>query len=106
VSAVVTLNPATGERLAEYPAFSDADVDAAVERATAAQGGWAGLSFPDRALVLRRAAEILRVEDDVRAAVRSGVSTRDLGGSASTSELTVVVVDAVRAHPPTESELP
>ncbi len=31
MSAVVTVNPATGERLAEYPAFSDADVDAAVD---------------------------------------------------------------------------
>ena len=28
MSAVVTVNPATGERLAEYPAFSDAEVDA------------------------------------------------------------------------------
>jgi succinate-semialdehyde dehydrogenase/glutarate-semialdehyde dehydrogenase len=31
MSTVVTLNPATGRRLAEYPAFSDADVDAALD---------------------------------------------------------------------------
>ena len=31
MSTVVTVNPATGERLAEYPAFSDADVDAVLE---------------------------------------------------------------------------
>jgi succinate-semialdehyde dehydrogenase / glutarate-semialdehyde dehydrogenase len=36
MSAVVTLNPATGERLAEYPAFSDADVDVALDRASEA----------------------------------------------------------------------
>jgi acyl-CoA reductase-like NAD-dependent aldehyde dehydrogenase len=33
MSAVVTVNPATGERLAEYPAFSDAEVDAALDAA-------------------------------------------------------------------------
>ena len=46
MSAVVTVNPATGERLAEYPAFSDADVDAALDRAAAAQTGWAGAVLP------------------------------------------------------------
>jgi len=65
MSAVVTLNPATGERLAEYPAFSDADVDAALDGAAEAQTGWAALPFADRAAVLRRMAAVLRdqVED-------------------------------------------
>ncbi|MCW2685086.1 MAG: Aldehyde Dehydrogenase [Blastococcus sp.] len=62
MSAVVTVNPATGERLAEYPAFSDADVDAALDRAATAQAGWAELSFTGRATVLHRAAEVLRAE--------------------------------------------
>src|SRR3712207_7062877 len=60
MSAVVTSNPATGRRLAEYPAFSDADVDAALDRAAAAQAGWAALPFDERSAVLRRAAELLR----------------------------------------------
>ena len=62
MSAVVTVNPATGERLAEYPVLSDADVDAALDRAAAAQTGWAALSYDHRAEVLRRAAGILRAE--------------------------------------------
>jgi succinate-semialdehyde dehydrogenase / glutarate-semialdehyde dehydrogenase len=62
MSAVVTVNPATGERLAEYPAFSDADVDTALDRAAGAQAGWAARAFPERAAVLRRTAEILRAE--------------------------------------------
>jgi succinate-semialdehyde dehydrogenase/glutarate-semialdehyde dehydrogenase len=75
MSAVVTLNPATGERLAEYPAFSAAEVDAALDRAAEAQAGWAALSFPDRAAVLRRAAEVLRAEvDDLALLV-----TREMG---------------------------
>jgi succinate-semialdehyde dehydrogenase / glutarate-semialdehyde dehydrogenase len=62
MSAVVTVNPATGERLAEYPVLSDADVDAALDRAAAAQTGWAALPCAERAEVLRRAAGILRAE--------------------------------------------
>ncbi|WP_328463388.1 isocitrate/isopropylmalate dehydrogenase family protein [Actinoplanes sp. NBC_00393] len=38
-----------------------------------------------------------RVEAGVESAVRAGVSTRDLGGTASTSGFTAAVVDAIRA---------
>jgi succinate-semialdehyde dehydrogenase/glutarate-semialdehyde dehydrogenase len=62
MSTVVTLNPATGELLAEYPAFSDADVDAALDRAATAQVGWSGRTIDERAVVLRRAAEGLRAD--------------------------------------------
>ena len=40
----------------------------------------------------RAADAAVRVEAGVRAAVRDGVSTRDLGGSASTGEFTDAVV--------------
>ena len=62
MSAVVTVNPATGERLAEYPAFPERDVAAALDRAADAQVGWAALPFAERAAVLRRAAGVLRAE--------------------------------------------
>jgi succinate-semialdehyde dehydrogenase/glutarate-semialdehyde dehydrogenase len=64
MSTVVTLNPATGERLAEYPAFSAAEVDAALDRAAGVQTGWAALPFAERSAVLRRAGEVLRTEVD------------------------------------------
>ncbi|WP_369133131.1 NAD-dependent succinate-semialdehyde dehydrogenase [Modestobacter sp. I12A-02662] len=60
MSAVVTVNPATGQRLAEYRTLSGADVDAALDRAAVAQTGWAALPFDERSAVLRRAAEVLR----------------------------------------------
>ena len=60
MSAVVTVDPATGRRLAEYPAFSDADVDAALARAAATQARWAAMPVTGRAAVLRRAAVLLR----------------------------------------------
>ncbi|MCZ2860079.1 isocitrate/isopropylmalate dehydrogenase family protein [Blastococcus sp. VKM Ac-2987] len=52
---------------------------------------WLGTRHGDR----RAADAAVRVEDGVRAAVRGGVSTRDLGGTASTDEFTVAVVERI-----------
>jgi succinate-semialdehyde dehydrogenase/glutarate-semialdehyde dehydrogenase len=60
MSTVVTVNPATGQRLAEYRAFSDTEIDTALDRAATVQTSWAALPLAERAAVLRRAAEILR----------------------------------------------
>jgi acyl-CoA reductase-like NAD-dependent aldehyde dehydrogenase len=48
-------NPATGEVIASVPAIGPEDVAGLVERARAAQPGWAALGFDGRARVLRRA---------------------------------------------------
>jgi len=64
VSALVTSNPATGEPLAEYAVFTDAEVDAALAGADEAQHQWAARPIAERAVVLRRVAEILRDEVD------------------------------------------
>lgn len=48
------LDPATEEIIATVPAATEADVDAAVERATRAQVRWAALAPGDRARLLRR----------------------------------------------------
>ena len=52
---------------------------------------WLGTRHGDQPLV----DAAVRVEDGVRAAVRGGVSTRDLGGSASTTQFTDAVVAAI-----------
>jgi 3-isopropylmalate dehydrogenase len=49
---------------------------------------WLGMRHGDE----RAADAAIRVEEGVRAAVRDGVSTRDLGGSASTDGFTDAVV--------------
>jgi acyl-CoA reductase-like NAD-dependent aldehyde dehydrogenase len=49
MSAVVTVDPATGKPLAQYAVFSDADVDAALDRAAQVRVGRAARSSEDRA---------------------------------------------------------
>jgi 3-isopropylmalate dehydrogenase len=52
---------------------------------------WLGTRYRDA----RATDAAVRVEDGVRAAVRGGVSTRDLGGTASTDEFTDAVVERI-----------
>ena len=70
-----TINPATGEVLAEIAAAGPAEVAAAVARASAAQKGWARLPGAARGRILRRAADILRA----RNAELAELETRDTG---------------------------
>ena len=57
---IVTVNPATGAELARYPVMTGEQIDAALDAAAAAQRGWAGVDFKERAEVLRAAAALLR----------------------------------------------
>ncbi len=72
---LVSINPATGERLAELAVAGAAEVEAAVEAARAAQPAWAAMAGAERARILRRAAGILRARNDELAALE----TRDTG---------------------------
>jgi len=55
-----TLNPATGATLARLSCATDADLDAALSAARAAQPGWARLGGPGRARHLRALAKTIR----------------------------------------------
>ena len=70
-----TLNPATGEVLAQIAIDGPAEVAAAVARAAAAQKEWASLPGAARGRILRRAADILRARN-LELAV---LETRDTG---------------------------
>ncbi|MBK6439671.1 MAG: betaine-aldehyde dehydrogenase, partial [Candidatus Microthrix sp.] len=59
-----TINPATGEVLAQVHQASDADVDAAVASAEAAFPAWAALTGAERGRILNRAAALLRERND------------------------------------------
>ncbi len=70
-----TINPATGEVLAEIAVDGAAEIAAAVGRAAAAQKPWASLPGAARGRILRRAADILRA----RNAELAELETRDTG---------------------------
>lgn len=57
-------NPATGETLATYDTFTDAQIEDAVARAASAASAWATTAPADRASVVRRIAELHRERRD------------------------------------------
>ena len=59
-----TINPATGEVLASIRIDGEAEVNAAVAKATAAQKQWGRLTGTERGRILRRAVDILRARND------------------------------------------
>lgn len=54
------INPATGEKQTEIPAWEDARIDQAIESAAEAAPGWAALSIAERCELMRGAASVLR----------------------------------------------
>ncbi len=70
MSTYAVVNPATGQTLAEYPAFTDADVEAALTAADSAYRGWVSTTTPrDRAALVARAADLLRERREDLAAI-------------------------------------
>ncbi|MCR4283441.1 MAG: transcriptional regulator BetI, partial [Bauldia sp.] len=59
-----TINPATGETLAEIEIAGAAEVELAVDAAKAAQPKWAAMTGAERGRTLRRVADILRARND------------------------------------------
>jgi succinate-semialdehyde dehydrogenase/glutarate-semialdehyde dehydrogenase len=57
--SITSVNPATGEVLREFPSTTDAEVQAAVARARAAQPVWNALGVTRRVQVLRKFQQIL-----------------------------------------------
>ena len=72
---LISINPATGERLGDVPVAGPGEIETAVRLAREAQPGWAELAGSERARILRRAAELLRARNDELATLE----TRDTG---------------------------
>src|SRR5437879_6137011 len=94
VRKVVSVNPATGEVLRELECAGDAEVQAAVARARAAQVAWAGIGVRRRIAVLR---EFQRRLHGKKSEIAEAI-TREAGkpvAEALTTEV-LVVLDAAR----------
>ena len=66
-SPFASVNPATGEVLAELRGASREDLDAAVAAAAAGQKVWAAMTAMQRSRILRRAVDLLRERNDALA---------------------------------------
>ena len=69
MSMYAVVNPATGEKLEEYPEISDGELDAAIGRAWEAREALASLSVAERAEKIRRVAELHAERSDTLAAI-------------------------------------
>jgi acyl-CoA reductase-like NAD-dependent aldehyde dehydrogenase len=91
---ILSLNPATGEVLRELKCADEAEVEAAVARARAAQSGWAALGLRRRIVVLREFREKLHArKSEIAQAI-----TREAGKPVVEALVTevLVVLDAAR----------
>ncbi|WP_456283783.1 NAD-dependent succinate-semialdehyde dehydrogenase [Microbacterium sp. JZ101] len=68
MSDYAVVDPATGETVAEYDTFTDAQIQDAIARASEGARAWAALSVADRAAAVRRAAALHRERRDALAA--------------------------------------
>jgi acyl-CoA reductase-like NAD-dependent aldehyde dehydrogenase len=87
-NTIQSINPATGEVLAELPAAGRAEVDAAVAAARAAQPAWAAATVAERVSVLKRfRQELFAVRREVAELI-----TRENGKPLTESLVTEVLV--------------
>jgi betaine-aldehyde dehydrogenase len=71
----VSIDPATGETLAEIEQAGEADIDRAVRAARRGFGVWSRMTGTERGRILRRAADLLRAGN----AALAEIETRDTG---------------------------
>jgi succinate-semialdehyde dehydrogenase / glutarate-semialdehyde dehydrogenase len=76
------LNPASGEVVGSVPNGSAADVEAAIDAASAAFEGWRSAPAIERARILRRAADTIRARKDEIAAVMTAEQGKPLAEAA------------------------
>jgi acyl-CoA reductase-like NAD-dependent aldehyde dehydrogenase len=92
-------NPATGETIGTLPIFGAAEINAAVQRAAAAQKRWAAASVRERLKVLRRFGQLLCEQKESVAAVISREAGKPEIEALSTEILVVLdTVEYLRNH--------
>src|SRR5882762_4268081 len=75
------LNPATGERLGTVPDMGTAETRQAIEAASAALPAWGRLTAKDRAGMLRRWYDLMRVNQDDLAVIMTAEQGKPLAES-------------------------
>lgn len=101
------VNPATGETVARYDSFTDAQVEETLARAEAGFETWRKLPVPERAGIVRRAAELHRERRKELAAIivremgkPFGAAVGEVDFSADITEYYADQADAITADQP------
>jgi succinate-semialdehyde dehydrogenase / glutarate-semialdehyde dehydrogenase len=89
-----SVDPATGDEVASYPAFTTAEIEAAVAAADQAQRAWRGVSLDERARRLREAARLLRERREEYATLL----TREMGKPIVEARAEAVAEQAARSR--------
>src|SRR5829696_7747958 len=93
-----SINPATGEAIATYEEHSDEAIVQALDAAAAAQRLWRERSFAERAVPVRRAAEILRRDKEQHAILMEHEMGKPLGQGRAEIEKCAVSLDYFAEH--------
>jgi succinate-semialdehyde dehydrogenase/glutarate-semialdehyde dehydrogenase len=98
--SITTVDPCTGAVLAEYPAFDDAAVEAAVAVAHGAQVSWAATPLSKRLELLRALAETLRAGRGEYAALMTAEMGKPITEALGEVEKSAVTADHYLTHAP------
>ena len=77
------INPALGEVFARCPAANQSHLDRAVKAARAAFGAWRGMSFAERAALVKQSSEVLRANQQALAELLTREQGKPLAQSAA-----------------------
>ncbi|MGH8829434.1 MAG: aldehyde dehydrogenase family protein, partial [Jiangellaceae bacterium] len=88
-----TVNPVTGQTIAEYAEHTTTDVDALLDRAVRAHARWSALALEERLAALHRLAELLREQKDRHAALITAEMGKPLAQSVAEIEKCAWVCD-------------
>lgn len=91
MSNYASINPATGERVAEFPALTDPEVQDVLARSSAAYSSWRRTTVQERASALQRAADLHRE----RAEELAAILTLEMGKPISEARGEVALVAAI-----------
>jgi len=95
---IVTINPATEEKIASYSAMSAGEIELVLEAAGRAAGYWRTFSFAERKVCMQRLGVLLREGKDEYAALITKEMGKPLGQASAEVEKSAWVCDYYAEH--------
>ncbi len=100
MSEMVSINPASGERIETREVLGDSEVDTAIERAQERFSTWSALPLPERTAALRGLASALRDRSETLARLATAEMGKRIAESRAEVEKCAVLCEYYAAHGP------